>query len=66
MRVGEAAILILPAVPHANPLATLVMALAALGFVGAVLWWVFEAALDSELRAITPFARRLRAETAPE
>ena len=66
MRVGEAAILILPAVPHASPLTTLVMALAALGFVGAVLWSVFEAALDSELRAITPFARRLRAETAPE
>ena len=42
------------------------MMLAALGFVGTALWWTFEAALNSELRAIIPFAVRLRAETAPE
>jgi hypothetical protein len=66
MRVCEAAILILPAVPSSSPLMVFVMMLAALGFVGTALWWTFEAALNSELRAIIPFAVRLRAETAPE
>jgi hypothetical protein len=66
MRWCEAAILILPPVPHIDLLITIVMAWAALGFVGTTLWWVFEAALDSEIRAVIPFAAQLRAEAGPK
>jgi hypothetical protein len=66
MRWCEAAILILPAVPHINLLMTSIMTLAALGLIGTALWWVFETALDSGSRAIIPFASQLRAETGPK
>jgi hypothetical protein len=63
MRWCEAAILILPALPRINLLTASAMMVAALGFVGAALWWAFEAALDSELRTIIPARLRLHAET---
>lgn len=63
MRCCEAAVLILPAVPHLNALTTGVMLPAALIFVGCALWWAFEVAYGNRSRAITLFGLRARAET---
>jgi hypothetical protein len=62
MRCWEAAILILPALGHINPVMTSVMLLAGLVFVATALWWTFDAALSGRAGSIIP-AARIRAET---
>jgi hypothetical protein len=66
MRGLEAAILILPAVPHIHPAMTLVMLLAALVFISTALWWTLEAAVASGNGSVIPAAARFRAETGPK
>jgi hypothetical protein len=57
MRCWEAAILILPAVPHTAPLALGLLLPAALAFVGVSLWWAFEMALANDGRLFGRTAR---------
>ena len=63
MRCWEAAVLILPAVPHLNALMTSVTLLAAPGFIGCALWWAFEAAYGNRLRGVTLLGWRARVVT---
>jgi hypothetical protein len=65
MRCCEAAILILPALKHVNPVLAAVMLLAGLAFIATVLWSMFEAALTGRLASVIPGVR-LRAETGSE
>jgi hypothetical protein len=62
MRCWEAAILILPAVPHKAPLPLCLLLPAALIFVGVSLWWAFEMALSNDGRLRGAIRRRARAE----
>jgi hypothetical protein len=62
MRCWEAALLILPALEHLDPVMTAVMLLAGLVFVAAALWWMFAAALSGRAGSFIP-AGWLRAET---
>ena len=63
MRCCEAAILIIPPLPHVGLLMMAVMLPAALVFVGGALWWAFVAALENQERLINPFARTAHGET---
>jgi hypothetical protein len=60
MRCCEAAILIVPPLPHAGPVAVGLMLPAALVFVGGALWQVFGTALDRPGRIVNPSARSAR------
>jgi hypothetical protein len=61
MRCREAAILVLPAVPHTAPLALCLLLPAALAFVGVSLWWAFENALSNDGRLLGRIGQRARA-----
>jgi hypothetical protein len=63
MRCCEAAVLILPAVPHIALSITAAMLLAALVFIGMVLWWTFELARRSGNDPINLSAWQVHAET---
>jgi hypothetical protein len=63
MRCCEAAILIVPPLPHVRPFVMALMLPAALGFIGGTLWWMFGAALESWARLVNPLARSARRET---
>ena len=62
MRCWEAAILVLPAVPHTAPLALCVLLPAALVFVGVSLWWSFENALSNDGHLLGRVGQRVRTE----
>jgi hypothetical protein len=59
MRCCEAAILVVPPLPHVRPFVMVLMLPAALVFAGGGLWWAFEAALDNQRR----FRRSAHGET---
>lgn len=57
MRCCEAAILIVPPLPHARPLMLVLMLPAAFVFVGGTLWFGFAGALENQARLINPIVR---------
>jgi hypothetical protein len=63
MRCCEAAILIIPPLPHVRPIMTVFMLAAALIFVGGALWWAFMVALENQGGSVNPFARSAHGET---
>jgi hypothetical protein len=63
MRVCEAAILILPGIEHLSPVTTAIMLLAALVFVGIILFWAIDTALGRAAAIVNPPASSVRGET---
>jgi hypothetical protein len=66
MRCCEAAILILPAVPHITLPITAAMLSASLVLIGTLLWWTFEFARGSGNNPVNLSAWRVHAETGPK
>jgi hypothetical protein len=62
MRCCEAAILIVPPLPHARPIMMVFILPAALVFVGGTLWWAFAAALENRGRIVYPSVRSAHGE----
>jgi hypothetical protein len=62
MRCCEAAILIIPPLPHVRPIMTVLMLAAALIFVGGALWWAFMVALENQGQFVNPPARSAHGE----
>jgi hypothetical protein len=63
MRAAEAALLILPAIEHIDPLVASMMLLGGFVLIGTALWWMFTAVFTGKIGAIIP-AAAARAETA--